>query len=68
MKTLLKSTKIPSTCSITAPCEITLHEWGLGEWVTHLHNLQDNGYYYGHYFNDIVEAEADYEARVQRYR
>ncbi|WP_449416020.1 DUF5049 domain-containing protein [Phormidium nigroviride] len=66
-RTLLKSHPIPAQPA-TAPGEITLHEWKPGEeWVTHFHNLQDGGYYYGNYFTDLASAEADYEARVQKY-
>ena len=65
-RTLLKSHPVPARPA-TAPGEITLHEWKPGEeWVTHFHNLQDGGYYYGHYFRDLESAEADYEERVRK--
>lgn len=63
---VIKSYPIPSAQGL-APGEITLREWGTDEWVTHFHNLQDGGYYYGHYFTDLAQAEADYEKRVNEY-
>lgn len=62
---ILKSYPISAAPAI-APGEITLREWGEGQWVTHFHNLQDNGYYHGHYFSDLAQAEADFEERVRK--
>lgn len=63
-KKLLKSHPVSPKPGL-APGEITLREWKEGEWVTHFHNLQDGGYYHGHYFTDLAEAEADYDQRVK---
>lgn len=64
-KRTLKSQPIFSEPGI-APGEITLREWKPGEeWVTHFHNLEDDGYYYGRYFTKLADAEADYEQRVK---
>lgn len=64
---ILKSHPIPGDGS-GAPGRITLREWRPGEeWVTHFHNLQDGGYYYGRYFTDLGEAEANFELRVKEY-
>jgi hypothetical protein len=52
----------------TAPGRITLREWCPNqEWVTHFYNLQDGGFYYGRYFTDLAEAEANFEQRVKEY-
>lgn len=64
---LIKSHPIPGDGS-GAPGRITLREWRKNEeWVTHFHNLQDGGFYYGRYFTDLGEAEADFEQRVKEY-
>ena len=63
---LLKSYPIPARPG-NAPGEITLREWKAGkEWVTHFHNLQDGGYYFGHYFDNLELAIADYEERIRK--
>ncbi|HEY9811305.1 MAG TPA: DUF5049 domain-containing protein [Halomicronema sp.] len=62
----IKRYPIPSAPGL-ARGEITLRAWGPNEWVTHFHNLEDNGYYFGHYFLDFEQAEADYEKRVNEY-
>lgn len=65
MKKLLKSRFIPPQPGL-APGEIVLRELREGkEWATHFHNLQDSGYYHGHYFTSLAEAEADYEKRLR---
>lgn len=64
---ILKSHPIPGDGS-GAPGRITLREWRTGEeWVTHFFNAQDGGFYYGSYFNDLGEAEANFELRVKEY-
>ena len=64
---ILKSHPIPGDGS-QAPGYITLREWRPGEeWVTHFYNLQDGGFYYGRYFTDLAEAEANFELRVKEY-
>ena len=64
---ILKSHPIPGDGS-QAPGRITLREWRPGEeWVTHFYNLQDGGFYYGRYFTDLAEAEANFELRVKEY-
>lgn len=66
-RSILKSHPIPGDGG-QAPGRITLREWRPGEeWVTHFHNLQDGGYYYGRYFTDLAAAEADFEQRVKEY-
>ncbi len=45
---------------------IVLREWKEGtEWVTHVFNHQDGGFYYGRYFRDKEQAITDYLKRVQ---
>lgn len=64
---ILKSHPIPGDGS-GAPGRITLREWRSNEeWVTHFYNLQDDGFYYGRYFTDLGEAEANFELRVKEY-
>jgi Domain of unknown function (DUF5049) len=64
---ILKSHPIPGDGSAT-PGRITLREWRSGEeWVTHFYNIQDGGFYYGRYFTDLGEAEANFEQRVKEY-
>ncbi|MEG3836611.1 DUF5049 domain-containing protein [Microcoleus sp. Z1_C3] len=64
---ILKSHPIPGNGS-QAPGYITLREWRKDEeWVTHFFNLQDKGFYYGRYFTDLAEAEANFELRVKEY-
>ncbi|MEG4850953.1 DUF5049 domain-containing protein [Microcoleus sp. B5-D4] len=64
---ILKSHPIPGDGS-QAPGYITLREWRTGEeWVTHFFNAQDGGFYYGRYFTDLAEAEANFEERVKEY-
>ena len=66
-KSILKSHPIPGDGS-GAPGRITLREWHSNEeWVTHFFNLQDGGFYYGRYFTDLGEAEANFELRVKEY-
>ena len=65
-QSILKSHPIPGDGS-QAPGRITLREWRPGEWVTHFYNLQDGGFYYGRYFTDLSEAEANFELRVKEY-
>lgn len=66
-QSILKSHPIPGEGS-QAPGRITLREWRKGEeWVTHFYNLQDGGFYYGRYFTDLAEAEANFEQRVKEY-
>jgi hypothetical protein len=60
---ILQSHKLPKRPA-TAEGEITLSEWGEGEWVTHFHNLEVDGFFYGHYFLDYQEALDDYEQRI----
>lgn len=64
---ILKSHPIPKR-EASAPGEIVLREWGRDQWVTHWHNLDDGGYYYGHYFTNYDEAVADYENRIAEER
>ena len=64
---ILKSHPIPGDGGL-APGRITLREWRPNEeWVTHFYNLQDGGFYYGRYFTDLAEAEANFELRVKGY-
>lgn len=64
---ILKSHPIPGDGG-QAPGRITLREWRPNEeWVTHFHNLQDGGFYYGRYFTNFGEAEANFEQRVKEY-
>ena len=64
---ILKSHPIPGDGG-QAHGRITLREWRTGEeWVTHFYNLQDGGFYYGRYFTDLGEAEANFEVRVKEY-
>lgn len=64
---ILKSHPIPGDGG-QAPGYITLREWCPGEeWVTHFFNAQDGGFYYGRYFTDLAEAEANFELRVKEY-
>ena len=64
---ILKSHPIPGDGG-QAPGRITLREWRKdAEWVTHFFNLQDGGFYYGRYFTDLGEAEANFELRVKEY-
>ncbi|TXI96421.1 MAG: DUF5049 domain-containing protein [Burkholderiaceae bacterium] len=66
-QSILKSHLIPGDGS-QAPGRITLREWRKNEeWVTHFFNLQDGGFYYGRYFTDLGEAEANFELRVKEY-
>lgn len=66
-QSILKSHPIPGDGS-QAPGRITLREWRTDEeWVTHFHNLQDGGFYYGRYFTNLGEAEANFEQRVKEY-
>ena len=64
---ILKSHPIPGDGG-QAPGRITLREWRKNEeWVTHFYNAQDGGFYYGSYFTDLAEAEANFELRVKEY-
>ncbi|MEG4916311.1 DUF5049 domain-containing protein [Microcoleus sp. B7-D4] len=64
---ILKSHPISGDGS-QAPGYITLREWRKDEeWVTHFFNAQDGGFYYGRYFTDLAEAEANFELRVKEY-
>jgi hypothetical protein len=64
---ILKSHPIPGDGG-QAPGYITLREWRPNqEWVTHFYNAQDGGFYYGRYFTDLGEAEANFELRVKEY-
>lgn len=64
---ILKSHPIPGDGGL-APGRITLREWHPNkEWVTHFYNLQDGGFYYGRYFTDLREAEANFDERVKEY-
>lgn len=66
-QSILKSHPIPGDGS-GVPGRITLREWRKdAEWVTHFFNLQDGGFYYGRYFTDLGEAEANFELRVKEY-
>ncbi len=66
-QSILKSHPIPGDGG-QAPGRITLREWRPNEeWVTHFYNLQDGGFYYGRYFTDLIEAEANFEERVKEY-
>jgi hypothetical protein len=48
--------------SMTAPIRVVLHRGLHNEWVTHLQNQQDNGFFWGHYHGE------DYHAALQDYR
>ncbi|MEG4197325.1 DUF5049 domain-containing protein [Microcoleus sp. Pol12A5] len=64
---ILKSHPIPGDGG-QAPGYITLREWRKDEeWATHFFNLQDKGFYYGRYFTNLAEAEANFELRVKEY-
>jgi hypothetical protein len=64
---ILKSHPIPGDGG-QAPGRITLREWRKNEeWVTHFYNAQDGGFYYGRYFTDLREAEANFNLRVKEY-
>ncbi|WP_377482217.1 MAG: DUF5049 domain-containing protein (plasmid) [Microcoleus anatoxicus] len=66
-QSILKSHPIPGDDG-QAPGRITLREWRKDEeWVTHFFNLQDGGFYYGRYFTDLGEAEANFQVRVKEY-
>jgi hypothetical protein len=66
-QSILKSHPIPGD-GAQAPGRITLREWCPNEeWVTHFYNLQDGGFYYGRYFTNYDEAEANFEQRVKEY-
>ena len=66
-QSILKSHLIPGD-GAQAPGRITLREWCPNqEWVTHFYNLQDGGFYYGRYFTDYDEAEANFDQRVKEY-
>ena len=41
---------------------VVLCEWN-GEYVTWMHNKEDNGYFWGHYFSDLEKARIDYRKR-----
>ena len=63
---VLKSHRIPKQPGL-AEGQIILREWRAGEeWATHFYNLEDGGYYHGHYFNSLEAGEADFEERVQQ--
>lgn len=36
--------------------QVVLHKNFKGEYVTHIHNTQDNGFHFGHYFGRDDEA------------
>lgn len=43
---------------------IILHKNWKGEWVTHMVNHDDGGYYNGHYFgDDLKKATEDFHSR-----
>lgn len=53
---------------MTAPLRVVLHQShkGDGEWVTHIQNMENKGFNYGHYFDSYPEAMVDYIARCYR--
>lgn len=48
----------------TSPGRYVLRQIGDSKWVTHWQNLDDGGFYWGHYSHDLAEAEEDYAQRV----
>lgn len=61
---LIKSHSIPGD-DAQAPGAVVLREWRPGqEWVTHFRNFQTGGYYYGKYFTNLADAEANFRQRV----
>lgn len=73
---LLNKTKVYGGDKIMAPHEIVLrkHYKGGGyksftgnawEYATHEHNLEDDGYYLGHYFVRLFDARRDYKNRIE---
>lgn len=55
---------------ITAPLRIVLQLRRDGpfpyEFVTHMQNMQDKGFYHGHYFESLKNAAEDYEERCAK--
>ena len=46
---------------------IVLHTTSSGEYVTHVYNSQDEGYYHGHYHGkDFQAAREDFNKRGQK--
>lgn len=55
--------------AFSAPIRIVLHTSSRDdEWVTHMQNMQDKGFYYGNYFrNDYEGALKSYYERCKKY-
>ena len=65
-KKVLRSYPIPRRPA-TAPGEVVLRKWCEGKWAVHFHNLEDGGYYHGHYFDDLDAATVGYEKLLAKY-
>lgn len=46
---------------------VVLHKNFKGEYVTHVHNSEDGGFYWGHYFSDLESAMKDFHKRGESY-
>lgn len=46
---------------------VILRQWG-ERWVTHFYNCQDGGFYCGHYWNTLNDAESSFKNRVEEYK
>jgi len=76
MKTIRASETIPADGRGTAAFRITLSDTGnpVPEYVTHFQNVEDmeragnpeSGKSWGHYFDNLEEAQQDFKARVFR--
>ena len=67
---LLKEFKTPGD-EFTAPgAEVLRHNEAnkFHPYVTHWRNDQDGGFYVGHYFSNLKDAEDDFEERCRRWR
>lgn len=55
--------------SCTVPMSVTLRQMDDGNFATHLRDDSlgnpDQGYFWGHYFDDIVKAQMDYLDRAE---
>lgn len=65
-KSIIKSHPVPGG-SGQAPGYVTLRKWG-EKWVTHFFNSQDGGFYCGHYWNTLNDAESSFKNRVEEYK
>jgi hypothetical protein len=49
-----------------APGCLVLRQFGT-QYATHFYNEQDGGFYHGHYFSKLADAEVDFNRRVTQY-